>query len=131
MLWNFFTSSLMTRPNKLECLSFETLSNQVLEFEGKARADPIRTHFRCSFLGKLLVLPANVRLDWKVIASCKHSSLFGLVISDEWKKFYNIDTWCQGCKTFSLRHKCQQNKLEHLSEASFFFNLLSRIGVYP
>jgi hypothetical protein len=44
-----------------------------------------------SFLGKLLVLPANVRLDWKVIASYKHSILFGLVISDEGKKFYNID----------------------------------------
>jgi hypothetical protein len=45
-----------------------------------------------SFLGKLLVLPANVRLDWKVIAKLKHSSLFGLVISNEGKKFYNIDT---------------------------------------
>jgi hypothetical protein len=45
-----------------------------------------------SFLGKLLVLPANVRLDWKVIARHKHSSLLGLVISNEGKKFYNIDT---------------------------------------
>jgi hypothetical protein len=44
-----------------------------------------------SFLGKLLLLPANVRLDWKVIASYKHSSLLGLVISDEEKIFYNID----------------------------------------
>ncbi len=44
-----------------------------------------------SFLGKLPVLPANVRLDWKVIASYKHSSLFGLVVHDEGKKFYNID----------------------------------------
>ncbi len=35
---------------------------------------------------------ANVRLDWKVIASYKHSSLFCLVISDERKKFYNNDT---------------------------------------
>jgi hypothetical protein len=26
-----------------------------------------------SFLGKVLVLPANVRLDWKVIARYKHS----------------------------------------------------------
>jgi hypothetical protein len=52
-----------------------------------------------SFLGKFLVLPANVRLDWKVFAS-KHSSLFGLIISDEEKKFYNIDTWCQGSQTF-------------------------------
>ncbi len=36
-----------------------------------------------SFLSKLLVLPASVRLDWKVIARYKHSSLLGLVISDE------------------------------------------------
>ncbi len=43
-----------------------------------------------SFLGKLLVLPANVRLDWKVIARYKHCSLFGLVVSNEGKKFYNI-----------------------------------------
>jgi hypothetical protein len=43
-------------------------------------------------LGKLLVLPANVRLDWKVIARYKHSSLFGLVISNE-GIFYNIGTW--------------------------------------
>jgi len=43
-------------------------------------------------LGKLLVLPANVRLDWKVFARCKRSSLFGLIISNEEKKFYNIDS---------------------------------------
>jgi len=45
-----------------------------------------------SFLGNLLALPANVRLDWKVIAKYKHTSLFGLVISNEGKKFYSIDT---------------------------------------
>ncbi len=45
-----------------------------------------------SFLGELLVFLANVRLDWKVIASYKHFSLFGLVISDGGKKVYNIDT---------------------------------------
>jgi len=39
-----------------------------------------------SFLGKLLVLPTNVRLDWKVIARCKHASIFGLIISKEGKK---------------------------------------------
>ncbi len=43
-----------------------------------------------SFLGKLLVLPANVRLDGKVIARYKHSSLFGLIVSNEGKMFYNI-----------------------------------------
>ncbi len=45
-----------------------------------------------SFLGKLLVFPANVRLDWKVIASYKHPSLFGLIDNDEGKKFYDTDT---------------------------------------
>ncbi len=44
-----------------------------------------------SFLGKLLVFLTNASLDWKVIASYKHSSLFCLVISDEGKN-YNIDT---------------------------------------
>ena len=49
-----------------------------------------------SFMGKLLVLPANVRLDWKVIARYKHSSLFGLVVSnEEEKQFCNIGTRCQ------------------------------------
>jgi hypothetical protein len=41
-----------------------------------------------SFLGKLLVLPANVRLDLKVFATCKHSSLFGPIVSNEEKKFF-------------------------------------------
>jgi hypothetical protein len=45
-----------------------------------------------SFLGKLLVLPANVRLDRKVIARYKQSSLFCLVICNEGKKFYNLET---------------------------------------
>ena len=43
-----------------------------------------------SFFGKLLVLPTNVRLDWKVFARCKHSSLFGLVISNEEKSFIRL-----------------------------------------
>ncbi len=41
-----------------------------------------------SFLGKLLVLLANVRLDWKVFARHKHSSLFGPVIGNREKKFF-------------------------------------------
>jgi hypothetical protein len=61
------------------------------------RARPEQTqledHSDASFLGKLLVLPANVRLDWKVIARYEHYSLFGLIIiSSEEKMFYNIDT---------------------------------------
>ncbi len=43
-----------------------------------------------SFFGKLLVLPGNVRLDLKVIARYKHSSLFGLVISNKEKSFITL-----------------------------------------
>ncbi len=51
-----------------------------------------------SLFGKLLVLPANVRLDWKVFARCKHSSLFDLVVSNEEKKFF-LYHWHQGILT--------------------------------
>ena len=61
------------------------------------RATPEQTQSEdlsdASFLGKLLVLPANPRLAWKVIARYKHSSLFGLIFCNEEKKFYKIDTW--------------------------------------
>jgi len=53
------------------------------------RARPEQTKLKdlsdASFLGKLLVLPANVSLDWKVFDRYKHASLFGLVISNEEK----------------------------------------------
>jgi hypothetical protein len=52
------------------------------------------------FFGKLLVLTANVRLDWKEIARYKPSNLFGLIVSSKGKKFYNIDPWRQCCTTF-------------------------------
>jgi hypothetical protein len=80
------------RPNKLEGLSSETLSSQVLEFEGKPVPTQLEHLSDASFLGKLLVLPSNVRLDWKVFDVYKHSSLFGLVVSNKEKKFFNIDT---------------------------------------
>jgi hypothetical protein len=53
-----------------------------------------------SFLGNLLVSPADDRLVWKVIARYNHSSLFGLIISNKGKKFYNIDTWWKYDETF-------------------------------
>jgi len=40
----------MMRPDKKERLPLETLSSQVLELEGKARANPIRGTFRCFLL---------------------------------------------------------------------------------
>ncbi len=60
------------------------------------RARPELTQLECLsdayFLGKLLMLPPNVRLDWKVIARYKHSSLLGLIVSEEGKQFNNIGT---------------------------------------
>ncbi len=82
----------MMRPNKLEGLSLETLSSQVLEFEGRLEPTQLEPLSDASFMGKLLVLPANDRLDWKVITRYKHFCLFGLVVSNEGKKFHNIDT---------------------------------------
>jgi hypothetical protein len=61
----------------------ETLSRRVLEFEGKTRANPIGRPFRWFLLGQLLVLPANVRLDRKVIARYKNYSLLGLIVCNE------------------------------------------------
>ncbi len=55
----------MTRPNRLEGLPLNTLSSQVFKFESKARANPMEVLSDASFLVKLLVLPANVRLGWK------------------------------------------------------------------
>jgi hypothetical protein len=82
-LSNFFSSSLTTRPNKLEGLPSETLSSKVLEFEGRPEQTQLEDLSDASFLGKLMVLPANVRQDWKVVAIYKHSSLFGIIIYNE------------------------------------------------
>ncbi len=73
-----------------------------------------------SFLSKLLVLPSNVRLDWKVFARSKHSSLFGLISINKEKKFDNIDSWRQGYKTFFFTTDAQgkQARMFGLSETS-------------
>jgi hypothetical protein len=60
----------------------------------RARPEPTQLEHLsdASFLGKVLVLPANVRLAWEVITSYKHSSLLYSSISDKKEKIYNIDT---------------------------------------
>jgi hypothetical protein len=72
----------MTRPNKLEGLSSETLSSQVLEFEGQSQPNWSTFQMLPSWVSSWSY-PENVRLDWKVIARYKHSSLFGLNLSNE------------------------------------------------
>jgi hypothetical protein len=77
------------RPNKLEGLSLKTLSSQVLEFEGKAPTQ-LEHLSDSSLLGRLLVLPENVRLDWKVIARYKHSSFSALPSATKEKSFITL-----------------------------------------
>ncbi len=90
----------MMRPIKLEGSSLETLSSQVLNLRVRSEHTQLEGLSDASFLGKLLGLPANVRLDWKVIARYKHTSLLGLIISNKGNKFYNIDTKGQCYETF-------------------------------
>ncbi len=54
-----------------------------------------------------------------MIASYKHSSLIGLIDSDEWKKFYNIDTrWLALIRA----------ALENLNEAPFIVVAILKPG---
>jgi hypothetical protein len=102
------------RPNKLEGLPLETLSSQVLEFEGRPEQTQLEYPSDASFLGKLLVLPANVRLDWKVIARYKHSSLFGLIVSNEEKSFITLTSECPfdvSCCVKKFNDSCNVEKL--------------------
>ncbi len=61
----------------------------------RARPEPTQLEHLsdASFLVELLMLPSNARLDSKVFAGYKNFSFFGLVVSDEGKKFDNIDPW--------------------------------------
>jgi hypothetical protein len=66
------------------------------------------------------VLPANIRLDWKVIAKYKHSSLFGLIISNKGKSFITLTP---GHRNFARRffaslHGLQIQRSEGVSRAT-------------
>jgi hypothetical protein len=117
----FYYSLLTAGPNKLEHLSLETLSSQVLKFEGRPEPTQLKHISDASFLGKFFVLPANGTRGWKVIASYKQSCLFGLVISDEWKKsFITLTPGINVVKLFySLLLTAGPNKLECLLLAFF------------
>jgi hypothetical protein len=47
-------------------------------------------------VGLALALPSNSKTSLERVSKGKPSSLLGLTISDEGKKFYNIDTRCKG-----------------------------------
>ncbi len=64
-----------------------------------------------SFSGKLLVLPANVRLDWKVIARYKHSSLLASSSATKEKSFITL---VPGDYHLPLRRAKEQEREQHL-----------------
>jgi hypothetical protein len=61
-------------------------------------------HLKGPPIGFALALPSNSKNQLERVSKEKPSSLLGLVISDEGKKFYNIDTRSQGYKTLFCRH---------------------------
>jgi hypothetical protein len=87
-----FSFALMIKPNKLEHLSLETNSSQVLNLRARPEPTQLEHLSDASILGKILVCPPNVILDWKVIASYKHSCLFYCSNDKRKKGFYDIDT---------------------------------------
>jgi len=72
---------LTMKPNKLECLYLEITFQSSLTFAGNTRSLPKKE-------------PSEKSSNWVC--------LLGLVVSNEWKKFYNNVTWCQYLKKSSL-----------------------------
>jgi hypothetical protein len=56
------------------------------------RAYSRRKHLKGAPIGLALALPSNSKTRLERVSKEKPSSLLGLVISDEGKKFYKIDT---------------------------------------
>jgi hypothetical protein len=82
-------------------------------------AYPRGKHLKGAPIGLALDFPSNSKTWLESISKDKHSTLLGLVISEEGKKFYNIDTWFQGHKTFfSLSLTLRSNDAVSLSLSS-------------
>ncbi len=81
------------KPNKLECLYLSITFQSSLTFAGNTRslskneASEGPPDWVCSGLALKFLDPMER------VSKGKPSSLLGLIVSDEVKKFYNIDTW--------------------------------------
>ncbi len=67
---------------------------------GKLEPTKVEHHSDVSLLGKLQILPENVRLGWKQIAKYKHSSLVGSVTKK--KSFIRLTPGVNVLKLFSF-----------------------------
>jgi hypothetical protein len=83
----------MTRPNKLECWLLAIAFQSSLPFAGNTRSLPKKeaSEMCSNWVG--FGLPSNSKAWLERVSEDKCSSLLGLVISDDGKKFYKIDTW--------------------------------------
>jgi len=91
-------------------------------------AYPRRKHLKGPPIGLALALSSNSKTRLKRFSNGTPSSLLGLVIGDEGKKFYNIDTWVtaptsasttsrQPCATAAkCRRRCRLPELEPRSK---------------
>jgi hypothetical protein len=84
------------RPNKLECLYLAITFQSSLTYAGNTRRLPKKEALKDAPIGFALALPSNSKTYWKGFPRANLKlSLSDLVIIDEGKKFYNIDTWAE------------------------------------
>ncbi len=82
---------------------------------------PRRKHLKGAPIGLALDLPSNSITLLERVSKDKPSSLLGPIVSDEGKKFYNIDTCCRSYKTFSSSSQTiRPNKPERLLGIIFY-----------
>ncbi len=105
-----------------------------LMFARKAVTYPSEEPFKAPIFGRLLALPANIMLGCGMHATAKHP-LLDPFKSNEEKSFIPLAPRCQcykKCLSSSQTLK-QENKLERLSTAKFWGNLISvrkATGIY-
>ncbi len=81
----------MLRPNKPECLYLAITFQFSVTFAGNNRSLSRRKHLKGPPIVLARALPSNSKTWLERLSKDKPSNLFGLVVSDEEKKFYNID----------------------------------------
>jgi hypothetical protein len=79
------------RPNKLECLYLAITFQSSLTYAGNTGPYPRSEYLKGPPTGFGLAFPSDSKTWLERVSKGKPSSLLGLVISDEGKKFYNVD----------------------------------------
>ncbi len=80
------------RPNKLECLYLAITFQSSLTFVVTPGAYPRGKHLKGLPIGFAMALLSNSKTQLERVSKGKPSSLLGLIVSDEGRKFYKIDT---------------------------------------